>query len=69
MLKDRVLVFAFADLKGEHNQFNDSTRDRNNFDYNDFNAGFDSSAVSGKRYTFGGGIEFFSTQRKGLSAV
>jgi len=60
MLKDRVLAFTFADLKREHNQFNDSTRDRNNFDYNDFNAGFDSSVVSGKRYTMGGGIEFFS---------
>ncbi|MGE5108781.1 MAG: hypothetical protein ACM3H8_14655 [Sphingobacteriales bacterium] len=63
MLKERTLVFASTDFKNERNQFHDSTDIFNNslYDtYNAYNAGFDSSIVFGKRYSFGAGIEFFS---------
>ena len=60
MLKERTLVFAYMDVKKERDQFHDTTNILNDPSYNAYNAGFDSSIVSGKRYSLGAGMEFFS---------
>ncbi|HLP39464.1 hypothetical protein [Lacibacter sp.] len=60
MLKERTLVFVYADVKKERNQFALKPRPVIDFDYNAYNAGFDSSIVFGRRYTMGTGVEFFS---------
>ena len=56
MLKERTGVFAFADIKNEHDQYHGNAALAND---PGFNAGFDSSDVFGKRYTVGVGGEFF----------
>lgn len=65
MLKERTFVFISMDIKKERDQFHDSTALNDPFYnashlYNTWDAGFDSSIVSGKRYSVGAGIEFFS---------
>jgi hypothetical protein len=56
MLKERTVLFAFADVKNEHDLFHDNIALAND---PGFNAGFDSSNVFGKRHTVGAGMEFF----------
>ena len=60
MLKERALVFAYADVMKERSQFHDTANVLNDPSYNAYNAGFDSSIVFGKRHSFGAGIELFS---------
>lgn len=64
MLKERTLVFVSMDIKKELDQFHDSIAQPAYADFfNNWNAGFDSSIVIGKRKTLGAGIEFFSKDR------
>ena len=60
MLKERTLVFVYADVKKERGQFHDSTNILNDPSFNAYNAGFDSSVVIGKRHSLGAGIQIFS---------
>ena len=60
MLKEKTLVFFYADIKREQELYHDSANILNDPSYNAYNAGFDSSIVFGKRKTLGAGIEFFS---------
>lgn len=63
MLKERTLIYLYADVKKERNQFHDSIPRADDPSFNFYNAGFDSSIVFGKRSTLGAGIEFFSIDR------
>jgi len=59
MLKERSAVFAFADMKNEHDQYHGNAALAND---PGFNAGFDSSDVFGKKYTVGIGGEIFGKE-------
>jgi hypothetical protein len=58
MLKEKVLVYAFMDAKKEKAHYSNSIDSLSNLYYN---SGFDSSVVSGKRNTWGAGMEYFFT--------
>ena len=60
MLKEHMLLFVFTDLKNERNQFHDSIALADDPGSNAYNAGFDSSVLSAKRFTWGAGMELFA---------
>jgi hypothetical protein len=63
MLKEHTLLFVFADIKNERNQFRDSIALTDDPGFNAYNAGFDSSILSAKRYGWGAGVELFSRKQ------